>query len=117
MAQTPINIGLSDDSLMLKILDGLEKQMIAGFGNVDRRFDEMDKKFEATVTRERLEAEVRRLDREDVLNRERLTAFTEAIEAAQAKRESQLKWRITTWLSVVAVVLSTGVTLLVNTLI
>lgn len=99
-------LGLPDQELFLEILKGVKETMAEGFKSVNQRFDTMEERLRAAATNERLESEIKRLDREDVLNREAIAALREETEERTEKAIQSFRWRWGATITAVAVIIS-----------
>ena len=98
------------DGYILRALDTLSENLDKRFNQVDSRLDKMEGRFEAMVSKDAFEAEVKRLDRENEIKQveiEKLWAARrddrEAATAALANKDTRFRWFVATGITLAAV--------------
>ena len=98
------------DGYILRALDTLSENLDKRFNQVDSRLDKMEGRFEAMVSKDAFEAEVKRLDRENEIKQveiEKLWAARrddrEAATAALASKDTRFRWFVATGITLAAV--------------
>ncbi|MCK9600312.1 MAG: hypothetical protein M0R66_02490 [Candidatus Omnitrophica bacterium] len=99
---------ITDQELFLEILKGVKETMAEGFKGVNQRFDTMEERLRAAATNERLESEIKRLDREDCLNRDAIKLLRDDAKLETEKAIQSFRWR---WGAVVSAI-AVGISLL-----
>lgn len=113
----------NDTEHIYRAIEALGTNVNTRFDAVDARFDRIEQEFKDKVTKDTFDSEIKRLDRENqILSRELERSELDAKKREQTSRDESLakqnafRWRVGVIVSILAVVLSTSVTLIVSAL-
>ena len=98
------------EAYILRALDQLSEDLGRRFGDINARLDKMEGRFEAMVSKDAFEAEVKRLDREAEIKQAELEKLwaarrddKEAAQASLAVKDTRFRWFVATGITLAAV--------------